>query len=170
VASHILGFESVYIDKGSHELCAGAPRAIDLAPDGSQPGAPAAYSCQLVGPGIFTVLGGLCATPCGSVEITRRVVMRVGLSVTQLGRDVTILRGQIAFATVDVALARSCKCISVCPRGPAVLIWPSHAVGRPSYDRWAPSNADINCLLLRYVDSGIFGRQLVGSTGLVPIL
>jgi len=70
VTSHVvLGFESVYIDKGSHELSAGAPRAIDLAPDGSQPGAPAAHSCQLVGPGIFTVLGGLRAIVRGNLAV-----------------------------------------------------------------------------------------------------
>jgi len=156
----VLGFESVYIDIGSHELSAGTLRAIDLAPDVSQPGAPAACSSQLVGTGIFTVLGGLCAIfrcnlpvmaalcaifrcnpavvaalgaifrcnpavvdglyaavrsiseprgapgtfvcrvltvarraiPCGSVVITCRVVTRFGLSVTQLGRVVTLLR------------------------------------------------------------------------------
>jgi hypothetical protein len=71
------------------------------------------------------------ATPCASGEITRRVVMRVGLSVTQLGRDITLVRGQIAVALFDVALARSFKGISVCPRGPAVLIWAAHAVVRP---------------------------------------
>jgi hypothetical protein len=156
-------------------------RAVDLAPDRSQPGAPAAHSCQLVGPGIFTVLSGLCAIVRGnlavaaglcavgrgltarrgspgtfvcrmltvarramlfsSVEITRRVVMRVGLYVTQFGLYVTLLRGQIAFAPVDVApvdvtLARSRKGVSVCPRGPAVLIWASHAMAhvRPSHE------------------------------------
>jgi hypothetical protein len=144
----VSGFEPVHVDIGSHELSTDALRAIDLAPDGSQPGAPAACSCQLVGPRIFTVLGGLgaicrcnlavvaalCAIvrcnlavvdgsyaavrslsaprggpstfvcraltvarraiPCGSVEITRRVVPRFGLSVTQPGRDVTVLRSQ----------------------------------------------------------------------------
>jgi len=160
-------FESVYIDIGSHELSAGTLRAIDLAPDVSQPGAPAACSSQLVGTGIFTVLGGLCAIfrcnlpvmaalcaifrcnpavvtalgaifrcnravvdglyaavrsiseprgapgtfvclvltvarraiPCGSLVITRRVVTRFGLSVTQLGRDVTVLRRQPGLPT-----------------------------------------------------------------------
>ena len=144
----VSGFEPVHVDIGSHELSTDALRAIDLATDGSQPGAPAACSCQLVGPRIFTVLGGLgaifgcnlavvaalCAIvrcnlavvdgsyaavrslsaprvgpstfvcraltvarraiPCGSVEITRRVVTRFGLSVTQPGRDVTVLRSQ----------------------------------------------------------------------------
>jgi hypothetical protein len=144
----VRGFEPIYVDIGSHELSADALRAIDLAPDGRQPSATAARSCQLVGPGIFTVLGGLCAIfgcnlavmaalcaifgcnlavvdgsyaavrsfstprvgtgtfvcralsaarraiPCGSVEITRRVVPRFGFSVTQPGRDVTVPRSQ----------------------------------------------------------------------------
>jgi len=105
----------------------------------SQPGLPAPHSGRLVGPGIFAVLGGLCAIfrckfavvdglgavvrslgaprgssgtfvsrmltvarraiPCRSVEITRRVVTRFGLSVTQLGRDVTVLRRQPGLPT-----------------------------------------------------------------------
>ena len=140
VARGVVGrFEPVYVDIGSHELSADALRPIDLAPDGSQPGAPAARSCQLVGLGIFTVLGGPCAifgcklavvdglgavvrslsaprgglstfvcriltvarraVHCGSVEITRRVVTRFGLSVTQPGRDVTVPRSQPGLPT-----------------------------------------------------------------------
>jgi len=71
------------------------------------------------------------AIPCGSVEITRRVVARFGLSVTQLGRDVSLPRRQIAVTPFDVALARSCGGISICPRGLAVLIYATHAVVRP---------------------------------------
>jgi len=132
----VRGFKPVYVYIGGHELSADTLCAIDLAPYGSEPGAPAACSCQLVGPGIFTVPGclgaifrgnlavvaALCtifrcnlaivdgpyaavrslsapgvgpgtficraltvarrAIPCGSVEITRRVVTRFGLSVT----------------------------------------------------------------------------------------
>src|ERR1700687_4247981 len=54
-------FEPVYVDIGSDELPAVTLDAIDLAPDCSQPGAAAAHSCQLVGPGILTVPGGLRA-------------------------------------------------------------------------------------------------------------
>src|ERR1700687_4919868 len=54
-------FEPVYVDIGSDELPAVSPDAIDLARDCRQSGAAAAHSCQLVGPGILTVLGGLRA-------------------------------------------------------------------------------------------------------------
>jgi hypothetical protein len=37
---------------------------------------------------------GRRAVTCGSVQIARRVIARFGLSVTQPGRDVTILRSQ----------------------------------------------------------------------------
>ena len=57
----VRGFEPVYVDVSSYELSADALGAIDLPHDGSQPGAAAAYSCQLVGPGVFTVFGGLRA-------------------------------------------------------------------------------------------------------------
>jgi hypothetical protein len=57
----VRGFEPIHVDVCSDKLSADALSAIDLAPDGSQPGAAAAYSCQLVGPGIFTVLGRLGA-------------------------------------------------------------------------------------------------------------
>jgi hypothetical protein len=141
-------FEPVYVDISSHELSADALLATDLPPDGSQPGATAACPCQLVGPGILTVPGGLCAIfscnlavvaalraifrcnpavvdssyaavrsfsaprggsgtfvgraltvgrraiSCVSVEIARRVITRLGLSVTLLGRDVTVPRSQ----------------------------------------------------------------------------
>ena len=98
-----------------------------------QPGLTAAHSSQLVGPGIFAVLGGLCpifgrhlavvdglgavvrslsvprgtsvtfavcmltlacgAVPCGSVEITGRIVTCFGLSISLLGLAVTHVRG-----------------------------------------------------------------------------
>jgi hypothetical protein len=43
------------------------------------------------------ITGG--AVPCGSVEITRRVVARFGLAVTQPGRDITVLSGHPRLAT-----------------------------------------------------------------------
>ena len=140
----VLGFESVYIDIGSHELSAGTQRAIDLALDGSQPGPPAAHSCQLVGPGILTVLGGLgaivrrnLAIAAGlgavgrglgarrscpgsvrcriltvarrsqlrlSVGLVRRIVIRVRLPVAHLGRDVPLLRGLCAIVRCNLAV------------------------------------------------------------------
>jgi hypothetical protein len=133
----------------------------------SQPGLPALHSGRLVGPGIFAVLGGLCAIfrckfavvdglgavvrslgaprgspgtfvsrmltvarraiPCRSVEITRRVVTRFGFSVTQLGLSVTLVRSQITVTPFDIALARSCKGVSVFVGATAVLIRASHA-------------------------------------------
>ena len=54
-------FEPVHVEIGSYELSTVALRAIDLASDGSQAGAAAADARQLVGPGIFTILGGLRA-------------------------------------------------------------------------------------------------------------
>ena len=53
------------------------------------------------------------AIPCGSVEITGRVVTRFGLSITQLGLSVSHIRSQIAVAPFDVALARSCNGVFV---------------------------------------------------------
>jgi hypothetical protein len=44
------------------------------------------------------------AVPCGSVEITRRVVTRLGLSITLLGLAVTHIGGQIAVPAFYVAL------------------------------------------------------------------
>jgi len=57
----VRGFEPVHVDIGSHDLSVVARRAIDLPRDRSQPGASAACSRQLIGSGIFTVPGGLCA-------------------------------------------------------------------------------------------------------------
>ncbi len=57
----VRGFEPVYVDVSSYELSAEALGSIDLPHDGSQPGAAAAHSCQLIGPGVLTVLGGLRA-------------------------------------------------------------------------------------------------------------
>ncbi len=57
----VRGFEPVHVDVSSYELSADALGSIDLPHDGSQPGAAAAHSCQLIGPGVFTVLGGLGA-------------------------------------------------------------------------------------------------------------
>jgi hypothetical protein len=133
----------------------------------SQPGLPAAHSRQLVGPGILTVLGRLCAIfgcnlavvdgsfavvrspsmprgslgafprlmltvarraiPCGSVKITRRVVTRFGLPITQLGLSVTHIRSQIAVAPFYVALARGCQGVFAVISATAVLIWASSA-------------------------------------------
>ena len=39
------------------------------------------------------------AIPCGSVKVAGRVVTRFGLSVTQPGRDITVLRSQAGFPT-----------------------------------------------------------------------
>jgi hypothetical protein len=68
-----------------------------------------------------------CAIPCRSVEITRRVVTRFGFSVTQLGLSVTLVRSQITVTPFDIALARSCKGVSVFVGATAVLIRASHA-------------------------------------------
>jgi len=54
-------FEPVHVDVSSYELSADALGSIDLPHDGSQPGAAAAHSCQLIGPGVFTILGSLRA-------------------------------------------------------------------------------------------------------------
>jgi len=106
----------------------------------SQARLPTAYSCQLVGPGILAVLGGLgailgChpavidslgsvigslgvrgrrqrifavrlltlargAVSCRSVEVTRGVISRRGLSIALLGLSVTHVRRQIAVASL----------------------------------------------------------------------
>ena len=133
----------------------------------SQTGLPAAHSCQLVGAGILTILGGLCAIfrcnlavvdssfavvgspsmprgslgtfarllltvarraiPCGSVEITRRVVARFGLPVTQGGLPVTHIRSQIAVASFYVALACGRDGILAVISATVVLIWAPRA-------------------------------------------
>jgi hypothetical protein len=49
--------------------------------------------------GMLTVGGG--AITRGSVKVARRVVTRFGLSVTQPGRDVAVLRSQAGLATAD---------------------------------------------------------------------
>ena len=53
------------------------------------------------------------AIPCGSVEITGRVVTRFGLPITELGLPVAHIRSQISVTPFDVALARSCNGISI---------------------------------------------------------
>ena len=79
----VRGFEPVHVDIGGHELSVDTPDAVDLAPDGGQSRAAATYSCELVGPGIFTVLGrlraifrrnlaveaALCAIVCGDLAV-----------------------------------------------------------------------------------------------------
>jgi len=72
------------------------------------------------------------AVPCGSVDITRRVVTRFGLSVTLLGLSVTHVRSQIAVPPFYVALPCSCKGVLTFTRAIAVLIWACHAEGRSS--------------------------------------
>ena len=65
--------------------------------------------------------------PCGSVEITRRVITRVGLSVTLLGLSVTHVRSQISVTPFYVALACGCKGVLTFIRATAALIWACHA-------------------------------------------
>jgi len=72
------------------------------------------------------------AVPCGSVEITRRVVARFGLSVTLLGLSVTHVRSQIAVPPFYVALPCSCKGVVTFTRAIPVLIWVRHVEVRPS--------------------------------------
>ncbi|HEY4889007.1 MAG TPA: hypothetical protein VIJ58_10615 [Candidatus Dormibacteraeota bacterium] len=67
------------------------------------------------------------AIPCGSVEITRCVVARFGLPVTQVGFPVTHIRSQIAVASFYVALACGCDGILAVIRATAVLIWAPRA-------------------------------------------
>jgi hypothetical protein len=67
------------------------------------------------------------AIPCGSVEITRRVVTRFGLPITQLGLSVTHIRSQIAVAPFYVALARGCQGVFAVISATVVLIWASSA-------------------------------------------
>ena len=63
------GFEPIYVDVCSHELSTDALGAIDLAHYGSQPGAAAADTGQLVGPGILAVPGGLRAIFRGDLAV-----------------------------------------------------------------------------------------------------
>jgi len=87
----VRGFEPVDVHISSDELSVDALDAIDLALDGSQSGPAAAYSSQLVGPGIFTVLGGLRAIFRSdlSVEAALGAVVRGNLAVVD-GSDATI--------------------------------------------------------------------------------
>gem|GEM_PF-1400003 len=57
----VRGFEPIDVDIRRDELAIDALDAIDLSGDGSQSGAAAADPGQLVGPGVFTVLGCLRA-------------------------------------------------------------------------------------------------------------
>jgi hypothetical protein len=66
------------------------------------------------------------AVPGGSVEITRRVVTRFGLSVTLLGLSVTHVRSQIAVPPFYVALPCGCKGVLSFTRASAVLIGAGH--------------------------------------------
>jgi hypothetical protein len=59
-------------------------------------------SAARVGPGAFVdraLAVAQCAVPCSSVEVTRCVVTRLGLSVTLLGRNVTLSRSQSGLPT-----------------------------------------------------------------------
>jgi hypothetical protein len=90
-----------------------------------------------------------CAVPGGSVEITRRVVTRLGLSITLLGFPVTHVGSQIAVPAFDVALPCDCGGVLIFTRAIAVLIWARHvftplAVAR---ERTARTMATMFCLI-----------------------
>jgi hypothetical protein len=85
----VCDLQPIHVDVSSYELSAVALGAIDLAPDGSQSGAAAAYTGQLIGPGIFTVLGGL------------RAIFRCNLAVVAalcaiVGRNLAVVDGSYA--------------------------------------------------------------------------
>jgi hypothetical protein len=142
-----------------------------------QAGLPAPDSCQLVGPGILAVLGGLGAifgrhpavvdslgpvvrslgpargrsgtlavrlltisrrpVACGPVEVARRVITRRGLPVALLRHSVAHVRGQIAVAPFDVALACLGQGVLARIRPIGVLIWEFHA-SRPPFRHMSP--------------------------------
>ena len=63
------------------------------------------------------------AIPCGSVEVTGRVITRFGLSITLLGLSVAHVRSQIAVAPFQVALACLGQGVSAFIRPTKVVIW-----------------------------------------------
>jgi hypothetical protein len=93
----VRGFEPVHVDVSSYELSADALGSIDLPHDGSQPGAAAAHSCQLIGPGVFTVLGGLGAIFRCNLAVVAALcaIVRCNLAVVD-GPDAAV-RGISAF-------------------------------------------------------------------------
>jgi hypothetical protein len=109
----VRGFEPVYVDIGSHELSADTLLATDLAPDGSQPGAPAACSCQLVGPGILTVLGRLCA------------IFRCNLAVVAALRAIFRCYPAVVYSSFAAV-----RCLSAPRGGPGTFIGRALTVGR----------------------------------------
>jgi hypothetical protein len=66
---------------------------------------------------------------CGAVEVTRGVITSSGLSVALLRLAIAHVRGQIAVAPFDVALARLGQGVLTFIRSTRVLIWESHAAG-----------------------------------------
>ena len=105
----VCDLQPIHVDVSSYELSAVALGAIDLAPDGSQSGAAAAYTGQLVGPGIFTVLGGLraifrcnLAVVAGSYAAVRGISALRGSPDTCVLRALTIARGAIPGSAVAI--------------------------------------------------------------------
>jgi hypothetical protein len=117
VASGVVcGFEPVNVDIRGHELSAISLGAIDLAADGSKPSAPAADSCQLVGPGVFAILGGLRAVFRRNLTVVAalRSIIRRHLAVVDSShsavRSISTLRGR-ASACVFRALTAARRAI-----------------------------------------------------------
>jgi hypothetical protein len=72
------------------------------------------------------------AIPRGSVEVTRRVVARRGLSVALLGHSVTHVRSEIAVAPFDVTLASRCQ-------GVLAVIRQSDSASAPGHNKCSKS-------------------------------
>jgi hypothetical protein len=93
----VRGLQSIDVDVSRYELSAVALGAIDLAPDGSESGAAAAYPGQLIGPGIFAVPGGLRAILSCNLSVVAPLCAIVRGDLAVVDRPHSAVRGVSAF-------------------------------------------------------------------------
>jgi hypothetical protein len=161
-------FEPIYVDISSYQLSIGALRAIDLAHDGGQSGAAAAYTRQLVGPGIFTVFGGLRAIFRCNLAVVAALCAIVGRNLAVVDgsyaavRSISALRG-----SPDTCVLRALTIARGAIPGSAVAI-PGRVVTRFGLSV-AQSRRDVSVPRGESGLSATHSRQLVGP-GILAVL
>src|ERR1700694_2441418 len=140
----VRGFEPVHVDIGGHELSVDTPDTVDLATDGGQSRAAATYSCELIGPGVFTVLGclraifrrnlaveaALCAIVCGDLAVIDGTDAAVrGIGALRSGPGTRVL-GALPIARRAIARASG----EVRGRAPGAPPRPARATARGSVE------------------------------------
>jgi hypothetical protein len=115
----VRGFKPIHIDVRSYELSAVALGPIDLASDGSQASAAPAYSRQLVGPRILTVLGGLRAILRRNLAVVATLRPIISCNLAVVDRSHAAVRGvllplTVARRTISGGSVEMSGCIVTC--------------------------------------------------------